>query len=350
MKCSLFLTFAIPFVVIAQDLATDNFDSYALGNISTDIMGSTPGPSGYLVYSTNSSSTSTNMDASAAQFTNYNGSKAIQLTGPNGDGGACYVWKDGLSSLWDARTAGNDIVVASVDFTIPADNPSSYNSFFMALYDYDATTTKVLCGFYVTTNQAPNSTNPTWTVRPYLYFDGTSGGGVVANYLISLNPEVACSFGSTHNFTISYNKTDGMTRYQFDGGVIEEIQGAAMGSDVKELDFVSSSIAESSGAITAYFDNVYCVATNNLLLVEDLDLAESISKLYPNPTQNTLKIQLATPFNPTHTNIKIVDKKGSLVHTTPYSHEIDISKLPKGVYFINISDGLHSEDQKFIKE
>ncbi len=340
---------AIPFAVIAQELASDNFEAHSIGNVSEDISGATAGESGYLVYSSNGSGNTTNMDASTAQIVNYNNSNALQLTGPNGEGGICYVWKDGVSDLWASRTPGNDIIIASVNFVIPTNNPDSHNTFYMVIYYYDDTSVKSLAGLYINTNQATDSTSPSWIVRPYMYFDGTANGGQITNYLIDLNPEASCQAGVVHQLTISYNKTDGMTRYQFDGGEIIEVQGAAAGSDVKELDFITATVNTSTGATVAYYDNVSCVATNSLLGVEDVGLRASVSTVSPNPVRDFLNINLASKYNPAYTQIQIIDVNGREILSTSYSESINMESLPEGVYMLSISDGKNSENQKFIK-
>ncbi len=94
--------------------------------------------------------------------------------------------------------------------------------------------------------------------------------------------------------------------------------------------------------------------------MSEINTEEIGFKLYPNPTTNTLFVEM-TPKSPKgdlkNKNLQIIDVKGKVVLSTSLKHtviasnevvrqSVDISDLPNGVYFVKI--GKHTK--KFVKE
>jgi type IX secretion system substrate protein len=75
-------------------------------------------------------------------------------------------------------------------------------------------------------------------------------------------------------------------------------------------------------------------------------------KIYPNPANNVIYIEnLFNAVNIKNKQINIVDVLGKRVISSVANsvvHQIDISTLSKGLYFIQINDGITT--YKFIKE
>jgi uncharacterized repeat protein (TIGR03803 family) len=76
--------------------------------------------------------------------------------------------------------------------------------------------------------------------------------------------------------------------------------------------------------------------------------------LYPNPVQN--KLTLVMENLPARFNIVIADAKGSIISSQAYQQmraknqlEIDVSKLPAGVYFLRLSSGREVKNLRFVK-
>ena len=73
------------------------------------------------------------------------------------------------------------------------------------------------------------------------------------------------------------------------------------------------------------------------------------TKVYPNPTQNTLNIQL--PSTITSANVTITDASGRNVYNaelTGNTQSIDVSSLNQGLYFVQINNGEISTTKKVI--
>ena len=67
--------------------------------------------------------------------------------------------------------------------------------------------------------------------------------------------------------------------------------------------------------------------------------------IYPNPTANYLFIE----GNKNPLAISIYNLLGAEVISESNTHKIDVSELSKGVYIINVSDGVSQTNKKFIK-
>ncbi len=87
---------------------------------------------------------------------------------------------------------------------------------------------------------------------------------------------------------------------------------------------------------------------NEAIAVED-----NCIKVYPNPTQNTIKISLCNFLNP-NIALRLTDITGKVLLVSSSAAEenefsIDLSTLESGIYFINITDNLTSIQEKVIK-
>ena len=78
--------------------------------------------------------------------------------------------------------------------------------------------------------------------------------------------------------------------------------------------------------------------------IENTDLTSVF--IYPNPTKRILYIQ----GNQNPISISIYNLLGKEVISKNGTNKIDIHSLSKGVYFINVSDGVNLSTKKFIKE
>jgi glucosylceramidase len=62
--------------------------------------------------------------------------------------------------------------------------------------------------------------------------------------------------------------------------------------------------------------------------------------MYPNPNEGKFKINIENSWDPEKTMVEIYNEKGTNIYTSSFSkEEIDISKLPKGLYIIKLFDG-----------
>jgi surface protein len=86
------------------------------------------------------------------------------------------------------------------------------------------------------------------------------------------------------------------------------------------------------------------LATDCILDIDDI--SSSSVFIHPNPTKNILYIE----GNQNSVNISIYNLLGKEVVFSNSTNRIDVTSLPKGVYFITIIEGVNSSTEKFIKE
>lgn len=79
---------------------------------------------------------------------------------------------------------------------------------------------------------------------------------------------------------------------------------------------------------------------SNIALVT-LSKKPIILKVSPNPSSNSLKVELPNNFNPTKSSLLLYDFSGKVVlqnkGLTASSFVIDISKIPQGLYVLTVS-------------
>lgn len=348
-KTLLYLLISIPFFTEAQTLASENFNSLTVGNVSSNIAGATAGLGGFYVESTNGATptTSTNAAASNAQVVSGgNASNGLQLTGPNGDKGGTFVWKNGLNTAWASRTNGNNIIEVEVEINPGAGTTTSKNVF--GVYIYNSGYTRVLAGFVVNAstrelNLVAYSTPSGQTVNNWTYTLGSSPVLLPANVYSKIG--------------ISYNKTTGQVIIKAPGlataGVT--IPGSSSATDPLEVDFFTSSGSTSTTAnassTSATFDNLVIRASATDTLLENANFASTVDfSVYPNPSNDVVNISNST--NAIISTIEMTDLNGRVVKNVSLNAtegQVNISDLSTGVYMMNVSSDQGSITKKIIK-
>ena len=85
------------------------------------------------------------------------------------------------------------------------------------------------------------------------------------------------------------------------------------------------------------------IVTNSPGINEDIEFAKSI-KIYPNPTQGLLNIEIPNDFNKVDISIfsihgkRMLNSKIDNINSKKLIHNLDISSFSKGIYYIKISD------------
>jgi len=81
-----------------------------------------------------------------------------------------------------------------------------------------------------------------------------------------------------------------------------------------------------------------------------VDINQNLLKIYPNPAKNTIKI--SSELSLLNKTVKIYSVSGKLIQTCKLNgnNEIEISNLPKGIYFLKINNNQQQIIGKFIKE
>lgn len=331
------------FIVIGQDLQSDNFDALTIGNLGTDIGGSTGGQNGW--YTLVIGAGGQNSDF---QIVNEGGSqgKVLQITGAANDTDVHFAWQEGvLSTAWPSRTPGNDIIEVEYDF-FTGSATTSIGTTGIRLYNSGYST---IAGFRFVPE--------TKVITGLAYFDPGSGPNPIGLYFFNLGSggsEIILSPDTWYRVGFAFNKTTGEITWK-GPGFYGAITGAYDGIDPFEVDFTLLPGASNIVSAIAKFDTLTTRATvsENLLGINDLDDTLSASiKLYPNPANDV--INLSASNNLSLTKLEVIDINGRLIMSVPIENitkkEINISELSKGLYLINIYsiDGMVTK--KIIKE
>jgi hypothetical protein len=91
----------------------------------------------------------------------------------------------------------------------------------------------------------------------------------------------------------------------------------------------------------------YCISNKWVIISTNVSEAEVKNyeiKAYPNPTNKELILEYKGDVTPK--DLEIIDEKGVEVFKSEFKNRLDISFLPKGVYFVKINNQI----EKFIKE
>lgn len=135
------LTLVFSSLINAQVLYNENFDNYTLGNLGTDPTGVIPGQGGWLT----------------AMYQNGNSSHVTITAEPNrgkvvtATSGMppqqhnISIFKNGLNTLIDQRTPGNNVIKLEVDFYTGAqhtfNNPGMYQRIYLLYEEFDLSLT-----------------------------------------------------------------------------------------------------------------------------------------------------------------------------------------------------------------
>jgi len=350
-KTLLYLLMGASFATTAQTLVTENFNSLVAGNVSTEITGATAGQGSYFLFATNGATPTTSTDAgvtNAQIVAGGNASLGLQITGPNGDKGSRFMWKDGFPALWTARTIGNDIIELEVDINPGAGTTLSRNN--IGVYIYNAAGDRVLAGVVVKAA----------TRELFLVAYSTPAGNPVGSYTYSLAaaPGIQLPADVFSRVGISYNKTTGQVIIKAPGlaaagaGVV----GSSAGSDPAEIDFVgfsgNTTAIPNTAAGSVIMDNLLVKAssTDTLLSVDEMGTITQFS-VYPNPANDFVTI--SNDSSAVISSVEITDLNGRLVSNNELNAtegQISLADLASGVYILTITTDQGKTVKKIVKQ
>ena len=152
---------------------------------------------------------------------------------------ARYAWNAGYAAQFDIeRAAGNTRLYTTVEMNVPRAQTSVGR---IGVYNFDATGTKILSGFFIQLNTGIMS-----LVGNY------NNAGTIGNYAFTTTTAIA--FDTWTTMTTTWDSDTG--RFQvFMGSTGFYVDGAAAGSTADETDFYST---RNGGTVagTAFFDNL----------------------------------------------------------------------------------------------
>ncbi|WCM41478.1 T9SS type A sorting domain-containing protein [Flavobacterium sp. CBA20B-1] len=337
----------------AQILFTENFNNYALGEVSTDATGAIPGKGGWYVrkaYPNNPAPCEIVAEAGRGNvlaiggninnFTQGNTSRVIQKN---------------INTLWNGRTQGNNILkleydVYTVSTSVSTDKMGGYVGLSTATSNKytvsnvidnivagkpSAVNAKLQTGYYTPSgtqyiylgvNNTPEYTNfpyNTWvSVQLFVDYEYEAGnviGGKIYVYIPALNILKGASF--THNEIIE----------------ILHLHGGGTGNL----------------PVAVKYDNIKLTALStlpNYLGVENF-LAENFN-LYPNPANSVVNISNAE--NMQIQQITVYDVAGKQLSTKNYNNEteiqLNVEHLASGTYMLHLQTNQGTAVKKLVKK
>ncbi|MGV0923243.1 choice-of-anchor J domain-containing protein [Empedobacter tilapiae] len=96
-------------------------------------------------------------------------------------------------------------------------------------------------------------------------------------------------------------------------------------------------------------DNVSVEGKLKTLATSDIN-TKQVTNVYPNPVEDSFKIDLGTTLNKANVTIELYDMVGKKVQSFDYADSYNISSLPKGVYVLKINDGATKVVKKIVKK
>jgi hypothetical protein len=345
-KTLLYLFLCLCTSAFSQLLQSDNFNNLTVGNVGTDITGVTAGQDGWLTFSTNGADPTTSTNASNANFQiSANGntsSKGLLFQGPNGDKGSRFMWKSGLTTAWNARTSGNNILEVEYDFYTGSATTSTAQSG-IRLFGADGASSRVLCGYVYNSN--------TRILQGVAYLDNA---GTFGTFLITLQTGgLVLNANTWYRVGFGYDTTTGEPYWKFDSNPSVSVNPANFSGPFvpEEVDFVMAVPTTNTVSTNMIFDNYIAKASNTdtLLSIDSNVIENNTFTIYPNPTSSILNI--SNPINVEIKSISVVDINGRIVKNQSDSlSQINVSDLNAGVYFVTIEAAEGKTTKKFIKQ
>ena len=330
--------------------------------------------------------------------------RVMAITGPSGSDAWLYtsasknIWRNAFGAAWNARTAGNNVVVVEFDFN-PGLASASQNNFSIEIMGNNDTPVAGLTigknGLGIGGADGENRCHVMYasTFTQGIAGDsesdpikgGNSGYGPYAaeftNGTISkYRPLFVDDYNKFYNDTwirlsFSYDFTASGKDGYFDGKFRAKLpQGASNGGvgtganpysthwnpctateEPTEVDFFAYTGPNNTVSATAYFDNIVVKATNetnNLLSVESRTRSVLVST-YPNPTTDVINIYNSN--NLRLSKYELRDIKGSVMKYGSLKNiqdqKINVSDLSAGVYLLNMNTEDNSTvTKKIIKQ
>lgn len=338
---SLFLATNLTF---AQQLLSDNFDSYTVGNVGTDLTGNTPGQGDwYTLVPSGGANSNFQFVAESGRGNVFSIESTNQAPVASGNPSNIRIaTKIGFDNdMWNTKSAGNNILKIEYEFFTGAATTSKASHRVIASSD-----TKTIGGFnYVPETRTLNGlayANPQGGAGVGLYNINLAQGGLILDantwYKVVFFIDYTTN---TINWKIPAKSIDGS--YNLAISVTNDAPA--------EIDFMAASAAGNASSSTIKYDN-YVVSAVNTTTLGVNDVVSTKFNVYPNPASDVITI--ANNESIGIEKVSIIDINGRIVKTQSFANEseiqLNISDLKAGVYIFNVSTKEGTATKKIIKK
>lgn len=170
---------------------------------------------------------------------------------------------------------------------------------------------------------------------------------MVSGYYINATPQVLNQPGFITD-TISWTKIEGCFIAQ-GGEQYVTIGNFNTNANTDTLRIQSADPLTGAGNDVAYYyiDDITLI-DQSTVGINELDKGNSFD-IYPNPTNSILNIK-SNNQQLQNATIEIKNTLGQVIYFDVYAHQINISNLPSGIYFLTINNKEDKRTIKFIKD
>ena len=331
----------------SQVLYSESFDNLTLGNLGTDPTGVVPGQGGWL--------TTMHQNANSSHViitTEPNRGKVLTATsGMPPEQHNIVIFKNGLNTLIDQRTYGNDVIKLEVDFYTGTqhsfNNPGMHHSFGLSEHS---------------TNLVRYSYNPAYGGISGQYKDQLKYVSLKKNG--SINDPSFLPYNSWITFVVYLDYTNRKIYFETPyfnnvavGDFLKNSTSANLIEDFKPTSFVygfSSSGLTSTNEMVNKLDNIKITALNAVpphILSAKSVLAQNFN-LYPNPATNM--VHITNTENMLVNQIEVYDTTGKLITTESYNNEteiqLNVEHLASGTYMLHLQTNEGTAVKKLVKK
>ena len=329
----------------AQILYTENFNSYTIGNLGTDITGTIPGQGGWYTnfesLTVNNPPVGANTNYQIAAESNKGNILTIQNTYVKI---ANNVFRNDLKTFWQQRSAGNNVLKLAFDYyTGDMDTGMIYfrNKNGRTLFGYWIENNGPFVRYNFPDTPTTNDSERLRLSNGQLLVLPKNTWFTFELYVDYNNSNIYYSIPSL-NYTVVYP----MTLLDPDGnaendGVPEELvlrnyAGISNSSNILKIDNINFSAQNTVPVVTV---GVNAVLSNSF-------------NLYPNPAKNVVNI--TNNENRLVQQVAVYDVTGKLINTQNYNNEteiqLNVENLASGTYMLHLQTAEGKAVKKVVKK
>lgn len=325
----------------AQQLLSDNFDSYTVGDVGTDITGATAGQGSWFTLCSSGGANANFQFAAESGRGNVFTIESPAVAPTTNPSNARLASKIGFNTaMWNTKTAGNNILKVEYDFYTGAATTSKSSQRVVV-----SSANRTIAGFtYV----------PETRILSGLAYANPQGGSGAGTYNITLaQGGLILDANTWYKVYLLIDYSTNKAHWQIPAkNVNGNFDIVSIASEAPaEISFVAFSSAGNTSATTMKYDN-YAVSAVNTTTMGVEDAISTKFNMYPNPATDIINI--SNNENMGINKVTIVDLKGSVVRTINYNQEynvqVNVSDLNAGIYIFNVETNDGVAMKKIIKK
>lgn len=327
----------------AQQLLVDDFDTYTVGNVGTDITGATAGQGNWFTLVPAGGANSNFQfvaESGRGNVFSMESTNQPPATAPAPANYRLATKLDFNTALWNTKATGNNILKVEYEFYTGAATTSK------AVHRVSVSSAnRTIGGFtYVPETRILNGlayANPTGGSGPGLYNITLATGGVV----LDANKWYKVIFYVDY----TTNKATWQIPDKNINGNFDLVSVASEAPD--DISFIAIAAAGNATSSTIKYDNYMVSAVNNTTASVN-DVVSTKFNIYPNPAHDV--VTLSNDENISVEKVSVTDMNGRVVKTQSFNAssevQINISDLKSGIYIFNITTNNGNATKKVIKK